>query len=106
MHSNEEVTKGHLAIFAMEVHEIIHMYVKQSRTGFVDRPNHVSSGTSRMPDVDAAPKARIHTPYRLQYIQRRRPYLVFRSVIVDRDMDVVLLYELFDSRQSVGLGGA
>jgi len=35
-----------------------------------------------------------------QYIQWRRPQLIFRPVIVDRDADVVLLHELLNSRQS------
>src|ERR1700740_3685328 len=57
-----------------------------------------------MPDIDTAPDARVHVLYGLQYIQRRRPQLVLRPVIVDRDTDVVLLYELFHSRQSSRCG--
>src|SRR5882672_5482076 len=59
-----------------------------------------------MPDINATPDARIHTLYRLQYIQRRRPQLVLGPVIVDRDTDVILLYELLKSRQRLGRGVA
>jgi hypothetical protein len=41
------------------------MHVKQPRACFVDRLNYVGAGTSRMPDIDAAPDARIHILYRL-----------------------------------------
>src|SRR5438477_2190593 len=59
-----------------------------------------------MSDIDAAPDARIHVLYRLQHIERRMPQLVLRSVIVDRDFDVVLLYELLYSWQSFRRGVA
>src|SRR6266404_1101666 len=59
-----------------------------------------------MPDIDAAPHARIHTLYRLQYIQRRMPDLIFRPVIVDRETDIVFFYELLHSRQGFRRGVA
>src|SRR5438876_11500482 len=55
-----------------------------------------------MPDIDAAPDARIHTLHGAQYIQRRMPQLILGPVIMDRHADVVLLYELLDSRQCLG----
>src|ERR1700732_4358950 len=99
-HWHDAVSHRDLALFALEVREVLHVNVKQPRARFADRLNHIGAGTSRMPDIDAAPHARIHTLYRLQYIQRRMPHLIFRSVIVNRQPDIVLLYELLDSRES------
>src|SRR5437773_538730 len=54
-----------------------------------------------MSNINAAPDARIHALYRLQYIQRRMPQFIFRPVIVDGHADVVILYELLNPRQSL-----
>src|SRR5216684_4461484 len=106
LHRHDAVSHRHLTILALEVCEVLHMYVKQPRACRADRLNHIRAGPSRVPDVDTAPDARIHPLYRLQYIQRRMPKLIFRPVIVDGETDVVLLYELLDPRQSLRCGGA
>src|SRR5580704_2697720 len=103
---HDAVSHRDLALFALEVRKVFHVYVKQPRACFADRLNHIGAGTSRMPDIDAASDARIHTLYGLQYVQRRMPQLIFRPMIVDSDTDIVLLYELFDSRQSFRCGVA
>src|SRR5580658_2816817 len=59
-----------------------------------------------MPDVNAAPDARIHILDRLQHVERRMPYSIFRPVIVNRDADIELLDELLDSRQRLRCGVA
>src|SRR6266446_9030453 len=105
-HRHHAVSHRNLALFALEVRQVLHVNVKQPRACFADRLNHIRAGTSRMPDIDAAPDPRIHTLYRLQYIQRRMPQLIFRPVIVDGKADVVFLYEFLDSRQSFQRGVA
>src|SRR5579859_746252 len=82
------------------------MNVKESRAGFSNRLHYVRAGTRRVPDVDATPDSRIHVLYRLQYVQRRMPQPILWPVIMDRDANVIFLYELFDSRQSSGRGVA
>ena len=57
------------------------------------------SGANCVPDIDAATNSRIHPFHRLQNVQRRMPQLIFGSVIVNRDADVVLLYEFLNSRK-------
>src|SRR5258708_24021329 len=99
-HGHDAFAYGDLALLVLEVREILYVYVKQPGACFVDGLNHIRAGTNCMPDIDAAPDARIHTLYRLQYIQRRMPELIFGSVIVDRETEVVFLYEFLDSRQS------
>src|SRR6266436_5312806 len=99
LHGYDAVSHRHLTILALEVCEVLHVYVKQPRACRVDRLNHIRAGTNRVPDVDTAPDARVHTLYRLQYIQRRMPQLIFRPVIVDRETDIVFFYELLYSRQ-------
>jgi len=99
-HWHDAIPHRDLALFTLEVREVLHVHIEQPRACFVDRLNHIRAGTNRMPHIDAAADARIHTLHRLQYIQRRRPQLVFGAVIVDRDADVVLLYKLLDSQQS------
>src|SRR6266849_2789749 len=105
-HRHAALSHRDLALFALKARQVLHVHVKQPRACFADRLNHVRAGTSRMPDVDATPHARIHTLYRLQYIQRRMPQLIFRPVIVDGKADVVFLYEFLDSRQSFHRGVA
>src|SRR6266849_10967185 len=100
-HRHAALSHRDLALFALKARQVLHVHVKQPRACFADRLNHVRAGTSRMPDVDATPHARIHTLYRLQYIQRRMPQLIFRPVIVDRETDIVLSYESLNSRQSL-----
>ncbi len=53
-----------------------------------------------MPHIDAASHARIHASNHLQHIQRRMPYLILRTVIVDGEPYVVLLHKLLDARKS------
>src|SRR6266478_10149916 len=101
LHGHDAVSHRHLTILALEARQVLHVNVKQPRACFADRLNHIRAGTNRMPDIDAAPDARIHTLYRLQYIQRRMPQLIFWPVIVNREMDIVFLYELLNSRQSL-----
>ncbi len=65
----------------------------------MNRLHHVGPGANRMADVDATPDPRIHAFHGLQHVQRRRPNLVFWSVIMDRNADVVVLDELLHPRQ-------
>src|SRR6476660_2436647 len=103
---HDAVCHRHLTILALEVCEVFHVYVKQPGACRVDRLNYIRAGTSRVPDINTAPHARIHTLYRVQYIERRMPQLVFRSVIVYGDTDIVFLHELLDPRQSRRCGVA
>src|SRR6266478_4412234 len=100
-HWHDAVSHRDLALFALEVREVLHVYVKEPWTCFVDRLNDIRAGADRMPDIDAAPDARIHTLHGPQDIQWRMPQLVLGAVIVDRDPDVVFLYDFLDSRQSL-----
>src|SRR6266436_5668562 len=106
LHGHDAVSHRHLTILALEVCEVLHVYVKQPRACSVDRLNYIRAGTSRVPDVDTAPHARVHTLYRHQYIQRGMPQLIFGPVIVDGETDIVLLHELLDPRQSFRCGVA
>src|SRR5580704_16334821 len=99
-HWHNAIPHGDLALLALEVREVLHVYIEQSRAGVVDSLHHVRAGANRMPDIDAASYARIHTLHHSQYIQRRMPQPILRTVIVNRDAYVVLLYELLHSRQS------
>src|SRR5437899_7866462 len=100
-HWHDAVSHCDLALFALEVRKVLHVYVKEPWACFVDRLNDIRAGADRMPDIDAAADARIHTLHGPQDIQWRMPQLVLGAVIVDRDPDVVFLYEFLDSRQSL-----
>src|SRR6266446_4379722 len=106
LHGHDAVSHRHLAILALKVCEVLHVYVKQPRARRVDRLNHIRAGAHRVPDVDTGADARVHPFHRLQYIQRRMPQLIFWPVIVDGETDVVLLHELLDPRQSLRRGVA
>src|ERR1700733_3657911 len=98
-HWHDAIAHCDLASLAFEVRKIFHVQVKQPRTCCVDRLNYICACANRMPNIDAAPHARIHVFHRLQYIERGVPQLVLRPMIVDRDTDVVLFCELLNSRQ-------
>src|SRR5271156_5617047 len=88
-----------LALFALEVREVLHVHVEQSRSYFVDRLDHICASADCMSHIDAATDARIHRLNCLQHIQGRMPQLVLGAMIVNRDADVVLLYEFLNSRE-------
>ena len=52
--------------------------------------------------IDAAAHARIHRLYKLQHVEWRWKDFVLWPVIVDGDLDVVFLHELFHARQRGG----
>src|SRR5258708_1616345 len=98
---HDSLTHGDLALLALEAGQILHMHVVQPRPNLVDGLHHIDPGTHRMPDVDAAPDARVVLLHRLQHIERGVPQLVLRSMIVDSDADVILLHEFFDPWKSL-----
>src|SRR5437667_381188 len=73
LHRHDALSHRHLALFALEAREVFHVHVKQPRTHLVNRLHDLRACANRMPNVDTAPHARIHTLHRLQYIPRRMP---------------------------------
>src|ERR1700734_4471012 len=53
-HWHNAITHGDLALLALEVREVLHVYIEQSRAGIVDSLHHVRAGANRVPDIDAA----------------------------------------------------
>src|SRR6266851_7886391 len=98
---HNSVTHGDLALFALEAGQVLHMHVVQPRPHLVDGLDHIDARTHRMPDVDAAADAGVVLLHPLQNVQRGVPQLVLRSMIMDRNADVVLLHELFDPRKGL-----
>ena len=64
-HWNDAASHRDLALFALEAREVLHMHVEQPRACFLDRLHHIRAGANRMPHIDAAADARIHTIHRL-----------------------------------------
>src|SRR5580658_2915465 len=60
-HWHDAVSHRDLALFALEVREVLHVHVEQPRAHFVDCLNHIGAGTNRMPHIDTAADAWIHT---------------------------------------------
>src|SRR6202790_3207229 len=48
LHRHDAFSHRHLALLALEVREVLHMYVKQPRAHLVDRLNHVRARTHCM----------------------------------------------------------
>src|SRR5260370_15115180 len=98
---HDSLTHGDLALFALEAGQVLHMHVVQPRTHLMDGLDHIDPGTHRVPDIDAAPDARVVLLHPLQHVQRGVPQLVLRSMIVDRESNVILLHEFFDAWKSL-----
>ena len=82
---------GNLAVFLHRVRQIFHVHVVKPRTGILDRLHDIRAGARRVTDIDAQAHARIHAFHGLQHIRRRREVLVFRTMVVNRGLDVVFL---------------
>jgi len=75
------------------------MHVKQLRAGCVDLPEPHPCLPDRMTDINAATHTRIYTFTTFDTSSGEMPQLIFWSVIVDRDTNIVFLNELLDPRQ-------
>src|SRR5258708_35417027 len=80
------------------------MHVEEARSDWMDGLDDVRAGARRVAYIDAAADSRIHVFDELQDVERRLPELVFRTMVVDCDPDVVLLHELLDPRKTGGRG--
>src|SRR5579883_91223 len=94
----------HLALFDLQVGEVFHVNVKYPGSYFADGLDRVSPGTGTVAYINTAAHTRIHVSDGLQNIERRVPYFVFRSVIVDSEAYVVLLHKFLDARKGLGQG--
>src|SRR5258708_26933712 len=80
------------------------MHVEEARSDWMDGLRDVCAGARGVAYIDAAADSRVHVFDELQDVERRLPELVFRTMIVDRDPDVVLLDELLYPRKTGGRG--
>src|SRR5258705_5336282 len=80
------------------------MHVEQARSGLADGFDDIGARASSMPGIDADPATRVHIFYNAERALRSRKMLVFRPVVVNRDLDVVLLHEALDARHGLGCG--
>src|SRR5258708_18888986 len=78
------------------------MHVEEARSDWMDGLDDVRAGARRVAYIDAAADSRIHVFDELQDVERRPPELVFRTMVVDCDPDVVLLHELLYPRKTGG----
>jgi len=93
-----------LAFFACRVGEVFEVYVVQARAYLADGAWDVCSGTRGMAHVDTAADPRVEVLDGKKHIQRRVLALVLRTMIVDRDTDVVLLHHTVEPRQGLVVG--
>src|SRR6202140_3793246 len=100
------VTHCYLALLDVQVVQVLHMDVEEARSDFMDGLDDVCAGAHGVAYIDAAADSRVHVFDDLQDVERRPPELVFRTMVVDRDFDVVLLDELLYPRKTGGGGGA
>jgi len=95
---------GDLAFFLLKISQVLYVEIEKTRADFADSLNDVGAGANRVANVNAAADAWVESFDRFQDIERRRPKFIFGAVIVNRDADVVFLYEFFDARKSRGRG--
>src|SRR5450432_3234169 len=88
------VTHCYLALLDVQVGQVLHMHVEETRSDFMDGLDDVRAGAHGVAYIDAAADSRVHVFDELQDVERRPPELVFRTMVVDCDPDVVLLDEL------------
>jgi hypothetical protein len=67
---HEAVTDGDLAVFRLEVREVLYVHVMQAGADFVDGLDDIGAGTNGVADVNAAADTRIQTLYGFQDIER------------------------------------
>jgi hypothetical protein len=103
---HDAVAYSDLAFFDLTVGEVLDVHGVQAGAGFLDGDNRVRSRAHSVADVDAASDAGVHVLDGFEDIERRGPLFVFGAVVVDGELDVVLLYELFDAWQDLSGGGA
>src|SRR5258708_18903732 len=80
------------------------MHVEEARSDWMDGLRDVCAGARGVAYIDAAADSRVHVFDELQDVERRLPELVFRTMVVDCDPDVVLLDELLYPRKTGGRG--
>src|SRR5258707_9200918 len=80
------------------------MHVEEARSDFMDSLDDVRAGALGVAYIDAAADSRVHFFDELQDVERRLPELVFRTMVVDCDPDVVLLGERLYPRKAGGRG--
>jgi len=102
---HDAITYGNLAVFFCSVGEVLHVDVEESWAGFANRYYDVGSGAHRVTHVDAAADARIHVADCGEDIQGGGEVLIFWSMIVNADPDVVFLYKFFQTGQHL-MGGS
>src|SRR5690348_1941695 len=83
------LTDNALAFLRVGVAEVLGMDVEKARSGVGGRLDDVGAGARCVTDVHAETDARIQVPHPIEHVVRRREVFVFRSVIVNRDLDVV-----------------
>ena len=103
----EDLADGHLALadsdlalLHLHVCEVFHMHVEEPRADRVDSLHNIRTGARGVAYVDATTDARVHVLHQLEYVERRLPELVFWPVVMDGNLYVVLLHELFDAREA------
>src|SRR3984957_16808871 len=98
------VTHCYLAFPDFQVGPILHVHVEQARSELMYCLEHVRARALGVAYIDAAADSRVHVLDELQDVERRLPELVFGTMVVDCDPDVVLLDELLYPRKTGGRG--
>src|ERR1039457_1101102 len=105
---NRHDALAHIALegVRLERPQVFDVHVEQAAARLGNGPDHIGARARRVPHVHAQAAARVHVPHRLQHGLRRRILLVFGTVIVDGNADVVLLDEALDGAKVAVRGGA
>src|SRR5947209_1475171 len=106
MYGHDSISDGYLAFLLCAICQVFHVDVEEPGTCFAKRCHNISSGSHRMPDIDAATDAWVHVIHSSQYVQRRREVFVLGSVVVNADSNVVLLHEFLYVRKCLMRGSS
>jgi hypothetical protein len=101
---HDSLAHGDLGLAAGGIGEVLDVEVVEARAGGVDGGDHVGAGADGVAEVDAEADARIHVLDGGEHVEGRGKVLVLGAVVVDGELDVVLLDELFQARK-VLVGG-
>ena len=74
---------------SLQVREVFHVQFEQARAGVHNALHRVSTGTNGVANVHAKSHPAVHALNRVQHRLRRWEMLVFGTVVVNRDADVV-----------------
>src|SRR5580700_902498 len=99
---HDALADSDLAVYARKVGKVLHVDVEDAGTDGAYRLRHISARPRSVSNVNATADARVQIANVFENVERAGPEFVFRTMVMDCDLDIVFLNELFNARQCGG----